>query len=86
MELVLAYIARRALVSLLCQSKNSEVLNTFHPNSGGGAHNAIRKSGEILGVSIPQAGYTTSFYVSRDAIVMPVGQKDRGVGALRIIY
>lgn len=35
-ELVRAYIDRGMLVSLLCQSKNSEVLNTFHLNSGGG--------------------------------------------------
>lgn len=57
--LVWAHIARGVLLSLLCQSKNSEVLNTFHPSSGGGAPNAIRKKcGETLGVSIPQAGYT----------------------------
>lgn len=29
-------------------------------------------------MSIPQAGYTASLCVSRDAIAMPVGQKDRG--------
>lgn len=78
-ELVQANTTRGVLVSLLCQSKNSEVLNTFHPSSGGGAHNAIRKSVEkTLGVSIPQAGYTAGPRVSRDAIVRPAGQEDRG--------
>lgn len=43
MEQVQAHIARGASVSLLCQSKNSEVLNTFHPGGGGGAGSAIRK-------------------------------------------
>lgn len=42
-ELVQAYIARGVLVSLLCQSKNSEVLNTFHPNSGGGLTMPLEK-------------------------------------------
>lgn len=46
MELVQAYIARGVLVSLLCQSKNSEVLNTFHPNSGGGLTMPLEKSVE----------------------------------------
>lgn len=47
-ELVLAYIARRAQVSLLCQSKNSEVLNTFHPNSGGGLTMPLEKVEKYL--------------------------------------
>lgn len=36
-------------------------------------------------MSLPQAGCTASLYVSRDAIVMPVGQKDRGLG-LKELY
>lgn len=42
-ELVQAYITRGVVVSLLCQSKNSEVLNTFHPNSGGGLTMPLEK-------------------------------------------
>lgn len=42
-ELVQTRIARGALESLLCQSKNSEVLNTFHPNSGGGLTMLLEK-------------------------------------------
>lgn len=42
-ELVEAYIARGVLVSLLCQSKNSEVLNTFHPSSGRGLTMPLEK-------------------------------------------
>lgn len=45
-KLVSAHVANRMLASHLCQSKNSEVLNTFHPESGGGARSAIRKSVE----------------------------------------
>lgn len=71
-ELVLAYIARGVLVSLLCQSKNSEVLNTFHPGSSGGLTMPLEKVWRTLGVSIPQAGYAASLCMSRDAIVMPV--------------
>lgn len=77
-ELVQAYIARGVRVSLLCQSKNSEVLNTFHPSSGRGLTMPLENCGEKLGVSIPQAGYTASLCVSRNAIVKPVGQRDRG--------
>lgn len=59
MERVQAYIAGGASVSLLCQSKNSEVLNTFHPDGGGGAGSAIRKRVEkhlvcqFLGLVMP---------------------------------
>lgn len=60
MERVQAYIARGAPVSLLCQSKNSEVLNTFHPDGGGGAGSTIRKRVEkplacqFLGLVMPR--------------------------------
>lgn len=45
-NLVSARIANRMLASHLCHGKTSEVLNTFHPESGGGARSTIRKTAE----------------------------------------
>lgn len=79
MERVQAYIARGAPVSLLCQSKNSEVLNTFHPDGGGGAGSTIRKRVEkplacqFLGLVMPRACVCVCVFSA--AIVMPGGHK-----------
>lgn len=52
--------ANKMLVSHLCQSKNSEVLNNFHPESGGGLTVPLKKCRERVGESIPQAGCVAS--------------------------
>lgn len=68
-------------MSLLCQSKNSEVLNTFHPDGGGGAGSAIRKrvekhsAGQFLGLVMLQVCARVRGRVSCAAIVMPGGHK-----------
>lgn len=83
--LVWVHIARGMLWSLLCQSKNGEVLNTFHTSIGRGAHNAIRKSGETLCMSIPQAGFTARLCMSSDAASLPIGQSAKEEDALKNI-
>lgn len=84
MELVQAYIARGVLVSLLCQSKNSEVLNTFHPNSGGGLTMPLEKVWRNTWCVNSSGWLYCRSLCACDAIVMPGGHKDRGVPG--IIY
>lgn len=74
-KLVSARMANRMLVSHLCQSKNSEVLNTFHPEIGGGACGAIRKSAEDVCRFLRLVVLRVEG--SKDAIVKEVSHEDR---------
>lgn len=71
-KLVSVRIANRMLASHLCQSKNSEVLNTFHPESGGGARSAIRKRAEGESLCRFLRLVVHQVEVSKDAVVMAV--------------
>lgn len=77
-KLVSVRIANRMLASHLCQSKNSEVLNTFHPESGGGARSAIRKRAEGEWLWRFLRLVVLRVEVSKDAVVMAVWQEARG--------
>lgn len=95
-DLVQAYIARGVLVSLLCQSKNSEELNTFHPNSGGGLtvplenvwRNtwSVNSSGWLYCKSLcVQGGYRQASRTKRQGsgalgIIYAGSRRDRGIG------
>lgn len=68
-KLVWARMANGMLAPHPCQSKNSEVLNTFHPERGGGARSAIRKSAEGKSVCQYLRLLVLPVEVSRDAVV-----------------
>lgn len=68
-KLVWARMANGMLAPHLCQSKNSEVLNTFHPERGGGARSAIRKSAEGKSVCQYLRLVVLPVEVSRDPVV-----------------
>lgn len=85
-ELVEAYIARGVLVSLLCQSKNSEVLNTFHPSSGGGLTMPLEKVWRNTW-SVNSSGWLYCKSLCVQGCYRHASRTERqGVGALGIIY
>lgn len=77
-NLVSVSVANRMLASHLCQSKTGEVLNTFHPESGGGARSTIRKSAEGQLVCRFLRLVLFQVEVFGDVVVLAVRQEARG--------
>lgn len=84
-KLVSARMANRMLTSHLCQRKDSEVLNSFHPESGGGggggAQSAIRKNVEEEPVCRFLSLLVLRVEGSRDAVVKEASEADRGASS-----